>query len=146
MERTMDVSTVTTVSEDEGTFVHFKDAAGELLFDVEGEGESAVRKPVGVRVAGTYSSQYKKVTRKVRERNTKRRSRGMELDADVVDANGNEIVAACILDWTFTANGQPFPITGDNWGALIAKQPQWEEQVDAAMVDHARFFVKSSSS
>jgi hypothetical protein len=25
--------------------------------------------------------------------------------------------------------GQPFPITPDNWKALAAKQPQWQEQV-----------------
>jgi hypothetical protein len=137
----MDITTVETVSEDEGTFVHFKDAAGELLYDVAGE----TKTPVGARVAGTYSERYRKVQRKVKERNIRAARRNEEWDADTLDARTFELEAAAIIEWTFTANGQPFPITPDNWKALVAKQPQWQEQVDKAMNDHARFFSKKSA-
>lgn len=136
----MDITTVETVSEDEGTFVHFKDAAGELLYDVAGE----TKTPVGARVAGTYSERYRKVQRKVKERNIRAARRNEEWDADTLDARTFELEAAAIIEWTFTANGQPFPITADNWKAIVAKQPQWQGQVDQAMNDHARFLARKS--
>lgn len=136
----MDVTTIAAVSEDDGTFVHFKDPAGELLYDGDGE----TRTPVGARVAGSYSQRYRKAQKKLKERNIKAGRRGEDYTADALDAGTAELEAACIIEWTFTANGQPFPITRDNWLALAEKQPQWQEQVAAAMYDHARFFVKSS--
>lgn len=136
----MDVTTINTVSEDDGTFVHFKDAAGELLYD--GEGEALT--PVGALVAGTYSERHRKAQKKIKERNILASRRGQEYTAETLDAGTAELEAACIIEWTFTANGQPFPITPDNWRALIAKQPQWQDQLSAAMNDHARFFAKSS--
>lgn len=136
----MDVSTVTTVSEDEGTFVHFKDVTGNLLFDGEGEAKT----PVGARVAGTYSERYRKALKKVKERNLRAARRNEEYDADTMDDRTFELEAACLIEWTFTTNGQPFPITPDNWKAIVAKQPQWQGQVDQAMNDHARFLARKS--
>lgn len=136
----MDVTTITAVSEDEGTFVHFKDVAGEPLYDGDGE----ARTPVGARVAGSYSKRYRAAQRRIKERNIRAGRRGEEYTADTLDHGTAELEAACIIEWTFTANGQPFPITVENWKALLEKQPQWEEQVAAAMEDHARFFAAKS--
>lgn len=136
----MDITTVATVSEDEGTVVHLKDAAGELLYDVDGEKKT----PVEMVVAGTYSSSYRKAQKKVRARNIKAVRRNEEWDEDTLEERELELEVACILKWPFTANGQPFPITVENYKAIIAKQPQWQGQVQAAMNDHARFLAKKS--
>lgn len=138
----MDVTTISTVSEDEGTVVHLKDAAGELLFDGDGESKT----PVTIRVAGTYSDRHKKAQKKIKDRNLRANRRGQDYTADTLEAGTTELEAACIIEWTFTANGQSFPITAANWKALVAKQPQWQEQVALAMNDHARFFDKSLAS
>jgi hypothetical protein len=137
----MDISTLETVSEDEGTVIHLKDAAGELLFD----GQEPERTPVTALVAGTYSQRYRKAQKKVRERNIRAARRNEDLDGDALEDRELELEAACIIAWTLTANGQPFPITMDNWKAVVAKQPQWREQVQQAMTDHARFFAKKSA-
>jgi hypothetical protein len=141
----MDITTVDTVSEDAGTFVHFKDVAGELLYDEEGEGEAKKRTPVGAQVAGTYSERYRTAQKKLKEQNIRAARRGAEYDADRLDEGTLELEAAVIIRWTFTAGGAPFPITAANWKALVQKQPQWQDQVSAAMTDHARFFAKSSA-
>jgi hypothetical protein len=138
----MDITTVGTVSEDAGTFVHFKDVTGALLFDGEApaEGQADTRTPVGAKVAGTYSERYRKAQKKVKEQNIKAMRRNEDFDGDALDERTFVLEAACIIEWTFTANGQPFPVTVENYKALVAKQPQWQEQVDKAMHDHARFF------
>jgi hypothetical protein len=140
MERTMDITTVGTVSEDEGTFVHFRDAAGELLYDIDGD----TKTPVGAHVAGTYSKVYRTAQKKVKERNIRAIRRNEDWDAESFEERELALEVACLLSWTFTANGQPFPITVDNYKAVIAKQPQWQEQIQKAMNDHARFFAKTS--
>lgn len=136
----MDITTVSTVSEDEGTVVHLKDAAGELLYDADGD----TKVPVEVVVAGTYSAAYRKAQKKVRERNIRAVRRNEEWDADTLEDRELELEVACVLRWSFTALGQPFPITLENYKALIAKQPQWQEQIQKAMNDHARFLARKS--
>lgn len=134
----MDVTTVGTVSEDSGIVVPLKDAAGDLLYDGD------EKTPVIIRVAGTYSERYRQAQKKIKGKNIRALRRSEEFTVDTLDASDFELEAACILEWTFTANGQPFPITADNWKALAAKQPQWRDQVTAAMTDHARFFANKS--
>jgi len=135
----MDITTVGTVAEDEGTLVHLKDVAGELLFDGEGEAQT----PVTIRVAGTYSKRYRTAQKKLKERNIRAARRNEDFDADKLDDGTVELEVACIMEWSFTSGGQPFPITAGNWKALVAKQPQWQDQVSTAMTDHARFFSAS---
>lgn len=135
----MDISTIGTVSEDAGTVVHLKDIEGDLLFDVNGETKS----PVTIRVAGTYSERYRKAQKKVADRNLQRARRGQDFDSDTLDEGTFALEAACIIEWSFTASGQPFPITAGNWAALVAKQPQWQGQIQRAMGDHASFSTAS---
>lgn len=137
----MDISTLDTVSEDDGTLVHLKSVTGDLLYD--GEGES--RTPVTIRVAGTYSERYRKAQKRLKERNIRAARRNEDFDVDTLDAGSLELEVAAIIEWTFTSGGQPFPITATNWKALISRQPQWQEQVATAMTDHARFFTTSST-
>lgn len=136
----MDVTTIETVSEDTGTIVHFTDAAGEPLYDGEGD----TKTPVTALVVGTYSERYRKALKKVTDQNIRANRMGERVDSERVDANTFRLEAASIIEWSFTANGQSFPITADNWKALVAKQPQWQDQVASAMTAHARFFVKKS--
>lgn len=143
----MDINTIGTVSEDAGTFVHFRDAAGELQFDGEApeEGRPDTRTKVGATIAGTYSERYRKAQRKVKEQNIRAVRHNEDVNAELVEAREHALEVACIIDWTFTAADKPFPITIENWKALFAKQPQWREQVQSAMHDHARFFPKTSA-
>lgn len=137
----MDISKLSTVAEDDGVVVHLKDATDEPMFD--GTGEDA--KPVTLRVAGVYSSFYRAIARKETERGILRARRTGNKSVDVEELEESRIreQAACIREWSFQSGGKPFPITADNWKALLAMQPQWQQQVHEAMHDHAAFFARS---
>lgn len=138
----MDIKKLTPVAaaEDEGVFVHFEDAADRPMYDGEA--------PIGAVVSGTYSTHYRAANRKIRERSLARGQQRGATDAvtvDQIDDNAHELEVACIRSWTFEADGKPFPITVQNWKALLEMQPQWREQVNEAMHAHARFFERSAT-
>ena len=134
----MDILSLSTVSEDDGTVVHLKDVSGNPLYDGPDD-----TKPVVMRIAGTYSARYRKAQKAVRDAQTRAMRRGGSLDGEQIDAAQYELEAACILEWTFTIGTSAYPISPENWRAIAEKQPQWREQVQNAMGDHERFFGQS---
>ncbi|HEY4133506.1 MAG TPA: hypothetical protein VGM50_23000 [Gemmatimonadaceae bacterium] len=136
----MDIENLSTVSEDAGTLVHFKDVTKQPMFFGEGDDQ----KPLTATVAGTFSQRYRDALKRIRSKNLANAHGGNELEVDALDDNNLELEVACILAWDLSSGGKPFPITAANWKAVLAKQPQWQEQVQAAMNGHSRFFNASS--
>jgi hypothetical protein len=140
----MDVNQLPTVNEDDGVFEHFKDAKGDLMYDIAADGKT--KTPVGAVVSGTFSSHYRKAERKMQAvvvmtgQQVANETTSPEEIVERSEAEALALQVACIRSWTFTASGQPFEITVDNWRALLAKQPQWQHQVHRRMHNHAGFF------
>jgi hypothetical protein len=133
----MEISQLKKVDEDEGRFVQFDDAADTPLFDGDGDEKT----PVGAVVSGTYSKHYRAAHRKLREDGWQRSKRGdNDVDIDTIDEGELVLQVACIRSWTFTSGGAPFPITVENWKALLENQPQFQRKVVKQMNDHASFF------
>lgn len=135
----MEIGAIGQVSEDEGVLVHMKDAAGNPLF----EGEGDAKTPVNWRIAGTYSKRYRAAQRASKEKNLRAARRNEDFDVDDLDAVQIGLEVACIMEWHLTSGGVPFAITAENWKAVIDLQPQWQQQVQKASADHAAFFKPS---
>lgn len=130
-----------TVREDEGQVVHIRDARGDLAYTGEGE----QRKPVTVRVAGTFSTHYRRANDAIQQRVLKRRQR--DITPEQVLANRIELVRSCILDWQgFTNQGKPLVFSPENATLLLTKCPWVRAQLEEAMEDHAAFFGSASTS
>jgi hypothetical protein len=148
----MDINTIPQVNEDAGRFVHFRDPANTLLFDVaaaaDAEASSSPKKtPVGAVVSGAFSQYYLDATIEL-ERQAGEFARlnpdaSPEEQRAIADRLDYQREAACIRSWTFTADGKPFPITGENFAALCRRQPQWRGAVRRQIHDHASFFAAS---
>lgn len=125
--------------EDEGTLVPVKSVTGEVQFYGEGE----AKKPVTIRVVGTYSKTWRRANHALRERLRKfRTTRTIEQQ----EQHAIELIADCILGWEgITSGDQPFPFTRDNAIALLTTCQWVREDVEAAMGDHAGFFSTSSA-
>lgn len=135
----MDIAKLKPTKQDEGVRVHFKNADGE--YEYEGEGDD--KKPVTALVAGEYSERHKKATRKLTEKSLKRQD--VTLNVETLDERSRDIQAACIIEWDFTADGKPFPITGKNWAAILSVKPEYEKQVASAIYSYSSFFDKPSA-
>lgn len=116
-----------------------KDAAGNLLY----EGEGDAKAPVKWRIAGTYSKRHRDAQKAAKEKNLRAARRNEDFEVDDLDAVQFSLETACIMEWHLTSGGVPFPITVENWKAVVDKQPQWQSQVQKSMVDHASFFKPS---
>jgi hypothetical protein len=129
--------------EDEGQVVHLRDEAGEPAYF----GPDEDRKPVTVRIAGTYSALYRRTLQLQKDRVLKRRLD--TLSAEEMDRKQIELVAACILGWeglVATPDAPPLPFTRENAVQLLTQATWIYDQVDAAMRDHAGFFSPPSAS
>jgi len=129
--------------EDEGIFVHIRDHEGNLMYYREVGGDEDL--PVGMTVAGEYSSRYKRVREAIVTRTLKRR--GAPLSGQLVGAQATEQVVGCILSWQgWARGGQLLQLTPDNAHWLLKKLPYVQPQLETAMGDHAAFFEKHSRS
>lgn len=125
--------------EEEGTLVTVKSVTGEVQYYGEGE----AKKPVTIRVVGTFSKTYRRANFALRER--VRKFRTMRT-SEQQDLHAIELIADCILGWEGITNGdQPFPFTRENAIALLQAAPWVREDVEAAMGDHQGFFSTSSA-
>ena len=128
-------------TEDEGIVVPIKDLNG----DPQSYEDNGVTKPAVIRVAGTYSTTYRRAAEASREKAMKRRRvapSGAQMARQEL-----ELIAACVLSWEGLANaGQPFPCTKANAIALLDACPWIRQDVEAAMGDHESFFSNSSPS
>lgn len=126
--------------EDAGQVVHLLDRNDELAF----YGEGKEKKPVTVRVAGTYSKTFKDAESKQRRKMLKRRQAP---SGDELEARQLELEAACVLGWEgFVAGGKPVPHNYENALKILRVMPWVRRQVQRAMEDHAAFFESASTS
>jgi len=124
--------------EDEGVVVHLEDHLGNPLFFGE------EKKPVTVRIAGTYSKRYRTMLRAVRTRGLKQQI--SKVTAELLEQNEAELVAGCIMEWQGVGeNNVAAPCTLENARILVAA-PWFIEQLKDAQKDHASFFANSSAS
>lgn len=129
--------------EEEGTLVHVPDENGDEQF--EGEGEN--RKPVTLRVVGSYSATYKRAREKQRNKNLKRGRSGVT--AEALDEGELALHAACVKPedfGPFTSKGTPFTYSSKNVVLLLQSAPWIEEKVVEAIYDHQRFTKAPSRS
>jgi hypothetical protein len=130
-------------AEDDGVVIHVRDVRGvKMTYTVkEGDGENAkdVEKPVTMRVAGTYSKRFRRITDMNRDKMMRRR--GSMLDGDAVNRQAVEAMAECIIEWDgFFVKGRPLTLSKNNAVVLLEACPWIKTQVDEAMNDHAAFF------
>lgn len=135
-----DLSTAKPVAdrEDEGQVVHLSDLHSEPMY----YGED--RKPVTVKVAGTFSATYRRAEQALADRRLKRSARRLTGEGMQKDQLG--LVAACVLSWEgFFDNGKPIPCDRSSVVMVLERAPWIREQIERAMEDHEGFFGGSSA-
>lgn len=134
-----DLSTTSDVAarEDDGKWVAIRDSQGEFLTYTPAEGGE--KKPVRIRVAGTYSNVYRRATDKQRDRML--RHRRAKLTGAQLNEQQLELVADCVLEWEgFFSGGKPVQCTKLNVVAVLQRAPWIREDVESEMSDHESFF------
>lgn len=109
---------------------------GAALLDDQGN-------PITISVVGKYSDQYIKVQKAQQNRRLKAAGRkGLKLTADELEAEANELIAACITGWSgIVIGGEVLEFSLGNARKLIAnpKMAWVKEQLDVAIGDEANF-------
>lgn len=128
--------------DDEGVVVEveYRDGTPATYSDATG-----TERPVTIRIAGTYS----KVFRRTSDAQTQRliRSNTRKPSTEQIQANRNELVAACLMAWEgVEQDGKPFPLTRENALAFLADAPWMRDKLEAAQSDAAGFSASSSTS
>jgi hypothetical protein len=123
--------------EEEGREVHVRGADDTPLYYAH-DGE---RKPVTMRVAGTYSARYRRTEEALRDKRLKRgRYTGEQAERDTL-----RLHAACVISWNgFFDAGKPIPCTDANVLTVLRAARWIDEQVNLAMNDHEGFSEPSS--
>lgn len=129
--------------EDTGIVIELRDESGApLTYEGQREGEACML-PVTVRVAGTYSSLYRRTMDLQRDRMLKQRR--ATLTSEQLARQTLELTASCILDWDGFTNGEaPFHCTSENKIMLLQRAPWIREQIEEAQNDHQGFFRNNS--
>lgn len=124
--------------EDQGQWIHLLDRDDEPGY----YGED--RKPVRMRVAGSYSNRFRRAEQKVRRKAL--RGRG-KMSAEDLDQQALEIEAACVIEWEgIVSAGRPVPCEPENVVQVLRAMPWVRKQVQRAIDDHAAFFKTASGS
>jgi len=119
----LDISRIEPLDEDSGVVVNLTDLHGVPL-------------DVTITVAGTYSRRFRDAQHRLATSEPVRPRSSLEQ----INATALALEAACIVAWDFVDGGAPLPITPDVWSQIAAQRPNWREQVQSAMVDHACHF------
>lgn len=123
--------------EDEGTVVHLLDVHSEPMY----YGDD--KKPVTVRVAGTFSATYRRAEQASTDRRLKRGMRSV--NSETLTKDRLNVTAACVLGWEgFFNNGKPIPCDRTNVVTVLEAAPWIRQQIETAMEDHEAFFSGSS--
>ena len=128
-------------AEDEGAIIEIHAPDGEPMM----HGPENDPKPVTMRVAGSYSSTYRRAEEAATKKRLQaaRRTRSTDLDAAAARQWQIDVMAKCVLEWDgFYDDGKPVPCTYDNVRAVLTHAPWAREQVEAAMQDHEVFSGK----
>ena len=98
--------------------------------------------PIKIKLAGADSDSYKKIERRVRNRNVallKKNKNG--LSAEVVEASALDLLTGATLDWQgVTWGGAPLEFSQENARMLYEKFGFIRDQVDEFVGDRANFF------
>lgn len=130
---TQDVATAQ--QEDEGRTVHIRDKNDQLRFYKNGTDE---KKPVTIRVAGTYSSLYRRTKENWQLRSAKLGRRAAKSEAAMEFQL--EMVVGCIISWEgFNNAGAPFPFNPENARKLLRGAPWIMDDLWEAMNEHESF-------
>lgn len=102
---------------------------GELLYTPEG-------KAITVRVLGQDSKEFREAVAAMAERAGKGKP-----SLDKSEANGIELLAQMITDWTgIVWEGKPLDLTPENARMFLKAFPPIRAQIDAFIADRANFF------
>ena len=106
--------------------------------------------PIGltVELASIYDERFKAVERRITDDVMKKRVRGKVMQADQIDANRNELIAAVIIDWEWGngPDGKPATFNGDQPKCTPAAKSAilavgWiRDQIDAKLEETESFF------
>lgn len=124
--------------EDEGVFVHVN-GLDDMPMYYEEDGEE---KPVGIYVAGSHSTRYRRIEDQLRKRKIKPR----QLTGEAIYDDNVAKAVACTLSWQgFRQGDEVIPLTNQNAEHLYKTCPWVYDQVLEAMHDHKRFFKSGST-
>ena len=141
---TLKIAEDVTASEDAGTVLPLRDAAGDLMT----YGPDA--RPVTLTIAGSYSQRYRDAEKAFGVRVNKLRSRGADDEIGKLMAKRAVALAgACVLAWDgfFVDANETTPLacTPDNAEAVFNAAPWLFDQALGRMFDHAGFSRPTSS-
>lgn len=128
------------VQEEEGAWVDITHpGTGEPLY-LGGQKE----KPLRIKVVGSYSETYRNLVKK--QKNELYKNPRRQMDADLSERKELSTLSTCTIEWegAFDDTGAPIPFSRQNVEAVYSAARFIADQVDTAITDHARFFVKSS--
>ncbi len=135
-----DLDTASPVSEleEQGAWIELSGIEGEpLLYGSE-------RKPVRMKVAGSYSKLYRKLTHAQTTKAVKRRA--TKITGELLHKQRLEVIAGCILAWEgFYKGGVELAFNRDNVKVVLDGFGYILEQVEMAIEDHESFTGASSS-
>lgn len=135
-----DLKTASPVSELEemGAWIELVGIEGEpLLYGFE-------KKPVRMKVAGSYSKLYRKLTHAQTTKAVKRRT--TKITGELLHRQRLEVIAGCVLAWEgFFEAGVELPFVRENIKKVLDGFGYILEQVEAAIEDHESFTGASSS-
>ncbi len=108
-------------------------------------------KPVAVKLLGPDSEVYRDISRaqlKKRLTRTSDAKKLNELDFAEVDADGLELITACVVGWSnvFDTDGKEIPCTKENARKLLEGYPVLREQVDVFVATRTHFIKASPRS
>ncbi len=137
-----DLKTASPVSvlEDEGAWIEINGIEGEpMLWGPE-------KKPVRIRVVGSYSKLYRRLTHAQTTKAVKRRT--TQITGELLHKQRMEVISGCVLAWEgfFNGPGVELPFARENVKLVLEGYPYILEQVEAAIEDHEAFTGASSSS
>ncbi len=136
-----DLATAPPVTELEGAgaWIEIVGASGEALVF------GADKAPVRMKVAGSYSKLFRKLSHGQTTKAVKRRT--TQITGELLDRQRIEVVAGCVLDWEgFYDGGKVMEPIRENIVRVLDLFPYIREQAEAALEDHEAFSGASSSS
>jgi len=137
-----DLDTASPVSELEevGAWIELVGIEGEAML----YGHGSERKPVRMKVAGSYSKLYRKLTHAQTTKAVKRRT--TKITGELLHKQRLEVISGCVLEWEgFYKSGVELPSTRENIKIVLDGFGYILEQVEAAIEDHEAFTGASSS-
>lgn len=108
-------------------------------------------KAVALKLLGPDSAVYRDISRAQLKKRLTRSTDAKklnDLDFDEVDADGLELITACVVGWSnvFDTEGKEIPCTKENARKLFEGYPVLREQVDAFVATRTHFIKASPRS